>query len=337
MRTTFGTILAAPFVALLTLSAAAQTPETADRVFRFQNTNKAQDFMELSTLIRVVSGVPRVTTDESEKTLELRGPSEEIALAEWLFHELDQPADPKSRAAAVHQYTLSSGNENVVRLFYLPNATTVLMFQEIATLVRTVGDIRRLFTYNAARALVARGTAEQIELAAWLVDAIDKGSPAEYQMAANSDPRGDTVVHLFRIAHAASDRDFQELAIVVRTIGDIRRVFTYNEPRIMVVRSTAEQNALTQWLVQQLEQPAAGQAAMYEYQAPRISDNIIKLYYLRNSTAEQFQHDTDEVRQKTGARMVLGYSRTRALAVRGNVNQVQMAERLVAELEPAGK
>ena len=40
--------------------------------------------------------------------------------------------------------------DEVVKVFYLKNPTTVQEFQEIITAVRSVTDVRRMFTYNAA-------------------------------------------------------------------------------------------------------------------------------------------------------------------------------------------
>ena len=356
MRTVILALLSA-----LTFNASAQT-QTADRVFQFQHINSSQNFLEVTTLIRTIADIQRFTLDEGEKSLGLRGTASQLKLAEWLFQQFDQPqfenSSPKS--AAVYQYTMDDGPdhaveifslqaidrsaENVVRIFYLTNTKTVQMFQEVATLVRTTADIRRVFTYNAPRAMVVRGTADQVALAAWLVNAIDQhpeGESTEYLMPANSDPRGDTVVHLFHIANAASIQDFQEIATAVRTIADIRRVFTYNEPRIFVARGTADQNVLVQWLVQQLDKPAIGQpgaravasSSPYEYPSPVDADHTIRVFYLHSPTPQEFQQTAAQIRMKTGIRRVFTYNAPRALAVRGTIDQVAMAERLVKALD----
>jgi general secretion pathway protein D len=62
----------------------------------------------------------------------------------------------------------------VVKVFYLQNVTTVQELQEIATNIRSVTDIRRLFTYNAQNAIIARATADQIALAEKLIQDLDK-------------------------------------------------------------------------------------------------------------------------------------------------------------------
>lgn len=64
--------------------------------------------------------------------------------------------------------------DNVVRVFYIQNATSVQEFQEIATAVRSLTEIRRVFTYNAQRAILMRGTPDQIALAEKLVHDLDK-------------------------------------------------------------------------------------------------------------------------------------------------------------------
>src|SRR5665213_2769471 len=64
--------------------------------------------------------------------------------------------------------------DDVVKVFYVTNATSVQEFQEIATAVRTVAEIRRVFTYNAQRAMIVRDTVDKVALAEKLVHDLDK-------------------------------------------------------------------------------------------------------------------------------------------------------------------
>lgn len=64
--------------------------------------------------------------------------------------------------------------DNVVRVFYIKNATSVQEFQEVATAVRSVTEIRRVYTYNAQKAILVRGTADAVALAEKLINDIDK-------------------------------------------------------------------------------------------------------------------------------------------------------------------
>lgn len=64
--------------------------------------------------------------------------------------------------------------DNVVKVFYVQNATSVQEFQEIATAVRSLTEIRRVYTYNGQKAILMRGTPDQIALAEKLIHDLDK-------------------------------------------------------------------------------------------------------------------------------------------------------------------
>jgi general secretion pathway protein D len=65
-------------------------------------------------------------------------------------------------------------DDEVVKTFYITNATSPQEFQEIAAAIRTVADIRRVFTYNAQKAMIVRGPVDAVALAEKLVHDLDK-------------------------------------------------------------------------------------------------------------------------------------------------------------------
>jgi general secretion pathway protein D len=67
--------------------------------------------------------------------------------------------------------------DDVVKVFYLKNPTSVQEFQEINTAVRTITEIRRVFTYSAQRAIVVRGPADAVALAGKIIHDLDKPKP----------------------------------------------------------------------------------------------------------------------------------------------------------------
>lgn len=67
--------------------------------------------------------------------------------------------------------------EQVVKTFYLQNVTTAQELQEIATIIRSVTDIRRLITYNGQMAMTARGSVDQVNLAQKIILDLDKPKP----------------------------------------------------------------------------------------------------------------------------------------------------------------
>jgi general secretion pathway protein D len=94
--------------------------------------------------------------------------------------------------------------DDVVKVFYVTNATSVQEFQEIATAVRTVAEIRRVFTYNAQRAMIVRDTVDKVALAEKLVHDLDK-------------PKSEVVVDVI-VMEANSDRT-RDLAATIVSAG----------------------------------------------------------------------------------------------------------------------
>lgn len=64
--------------------------------------------------------------------------------------------------------------DDVVKVFYVQNATSVQEFQEITTAVRSVTEIRRVYSYNAQKAILVRGPGDAVMLAEKLIRDLDK-------------------------------------------------------------------------------------------------------------------------------------------------------------------
>lgn len=64
--------------------------------------------------------------------------------------------------------------DEVVKVFYLKNPTSVQEFQEIVTAVRSVTDVRKMFTFNAQNAILVRDTVDKVALVEKLLHDVDK-------------------------------------------------------------------------------------------------------------------------------------------------------------------
>ena len=64
--------------------------------------------------------------------------------------------------------------DNVIKVFYVKNATSVQELQEMQVTVRSVTEIRRAFVYAAQNAILMRGTPDQMALAEKLIRDLDK-------------------------------------------------------------------------------------------------------------------------------------------------------------------
>ena len=227
-----------------------QTPDQLDRTFFLTHTDTVQHFLEVVTTIRTITDIREVSTDNDQKSATVHATAPQIAMAEWLFNELDSPI---AQPAMPHEYRTPGTGDDVVRVFYVITAPTVQDFQEVATLVRTMTDTRRVFTYNGRNALVIRGTGAQMVLAEWLVKELVPEPPSsthQYEMAGNDD-----VVRVLRLAHTATVQDFQKAVTQIREATQIKKVFTYNGLRAAAFRGTADQIATAVQMAAQLDHP----------------------------------------------------------------------------------
>lgn len=228
-------------------------PENIDRVFTFRNTEGEQQLQEITTVMRSIVDMRQITLDPAKRTLAVKGNAAQIALTEWLMAELDRVS---VRESSVHRYAMANTTEGAVRVFHVAHTDTVQSLQEMATMVRAVGEVRRLFTYNAPRVIVMRDTEERMALMEWLLHEADRsvapdGPAPEYRMAEM--PEG--VVRVYWLKHADTVQRLQQIAVKVRSSSRVRRLFTYNATRLLTVRGTEDQMKLVTDLVAELDRP----------------------------------------------------------------------------------
>jgi len=309
-----------------------------NQVFQLTQNENKQDLEEIATVLRATGNIQQVSVDHLKRTVAVEGTAAQIAMADWLVHQMDLPA--KGPFSGVHEYRPPASSDDVVRVFYVRHAATPQDLQEIATTLRSVGDIRRLFVYNALRAVAGRGTEQQMALAAWMVDQLNQPAngaapqPHEYKLS------GDDVARVFELTYAETPQQLQEIVTLIRSIGDIQRLFVNNKRRVVVLRSTAERVALAAWLVGELDKPVSEQGGAQDGAVPheyRLSDdpaNLVRLFYLDSfKSPEERQKVVAQVRSNARTYRLFIYNALGVLAVRGTVGQVATAEKVIEEMK----
>ena len=169
--------------------------------------------------------------------------------------------------------------------------------------------------------------------AEWLVKELDR-PVSKPEHSADEFPLGESnqeSIRVFRLANAATTKDLQQIAVGMRSLGDVRRVFTYNGRSIIVIRGTADQLALSQWLFDQLDQPAATTQSKQEYQVPGSNDDLVGVFYLRNSDSPGRLQDTlAQVRNAAAIRRICALDSVHAIALRGAASQIVQADALIS-------
>ncbi len=90
--------------------------ETVTQVFHFTSTQTAQGFQEITNAIRTVGEIVQATQNTADKALTVSGTPTQIAIATWLFSEMDQPVSPNP---VTQEYRPAGTTNDVVRILYL--------------------------------------------------------------------------------------------------------------------------------------------------------------------------------------------------------------------------
>lgn len=319
---------------LILFAISAASAQDVSRVFQLHHIDGQQDQQEFATMVRTISDLKTINADAAQKTLSVTGTPTQIATAEFLYTELDRQTVPDSVS---QEYKVANNADDVVRLFFLTNATTIQDFQEVATTIRTIAEIRRVFTFNTPRALAVRGTADQISAAAFMVNELNQPATAKradssvHQMI-DTGNHGETDIRVFYLPHTATVQQFQEVATMVRTIAETRRLFTYNASKAMIVRGTADQLALTNWMVHELAKPVdPSTLASQPYPFTIAHLTIVRLFYVKDvPNVADFQQVATQIRNATGIRLFT-YNATKALAVHGTAAQLAMVDQMLQD------
>jgi hypothetical protein len=318
--------------------------QDVSRVFHLHHINTEQDLNEFATTVRTISDLPQVTADAAQKTLSVQGTASQIAIAEFLFTELDRQTLPEFATTA---FKAPNKEDDVVRVFFLPHTKTAQDFQEIVTTLRAVAEIRRIFTYYAPRALAVRGTADEIAAAEFLVRELDQPADAkrtdsrEYQMIVDTTWRPEPAMQIFYLPYTSTVQQFQEIATLVRTIAETRLLFTCNTPRALSVRGSPDRVALTGWIVHELGKPVTPGTAsqIYQYlEDDGTGEPAVRIFYVKDvPTVAALQQLARQIR--TGAQMtrVFTYNESMAITVRGTEAKLRTAEQMLQDRQMASK
>ena len=208
-------------------------------VFYIPKVTSARQLQEAGTVARSTGHWRKLFLYSGNNAAVVRGTAADIAMAEWIFSELNQPANPI--------YHAPNSGDDFTRVFYISKARTPIQVQELATVARSIGEIERMFVYSPTNAMVVRGKASEIALAEWLFAALD--GPTKRPGADHKMPATNEAVRIMYLTPEESIQRLQEVATSIRKTAQIRRLFTYSELRAIVTRGTPEQLANAERLI----------------------------------------------------------------------------------------
>jgi hypothetical protein len=333
-------------VVLLASSALAQQTAEIFRVLYFNSTASPERFQEIAAVIARVTGMPQSSVEAKETSLMLRGTVAQVALAEWLFTNLDKSRSEQaqqSQHGAKYEYRVPDGADDFVRVFYLSNPEKIGDFQEVATAVQATADIS-LSTYNDLGAVVMRGTSAQADLAEFLLAQMDRPgielNPLQtLQSSASPEFRThESTEDLVRVFYEPNTTvlEFQEEYTLVRVMARFRRCFACNAPRAIAARETDGQLALSEWLFTELDKASIAEARVnsgpHEFRISPTSDEFVRVFYLaRADTRQRFNEIAIQVQRKAKDPEVFPFAPRGAIVVRGTARQIELADRAIQD------
>ena len=308
------------------------------RVYYLAHSETPQSLQEMLNITRSNAEIQRAFVCAGPKALALRGTTGQLGVAGFLIDALDKPTDQPNQHSMTAAFTTPFPQAPVTRVFYLANAINPQQVQEFINMTRSVSDMQRVFPYNSLKALALRGTADQMALAEWLFNAIDKPVPQTFQHTASAEylvPEASgfriPVVRIYFLAHAETAQSLQEIVNVVRSTADVQRVYPYHALKAVTVRGTAAQVALASWLFDTLDQ-AAQNSATPEFRVAGASDDVAQVFWLTHtSTAQAVQELTNAIRTTADLKRVFPYMPPKALTVRGTPGQLAMAAQVIQQ------
>lgn len=325
-----------PFITalfLLTISAEA----AADRTLPFRHARTPQSHQELATAVRSILALPRADVDTDRQTLTISGADSQIRAAEWLLAEIDRPvSSPGAQPPPSRLYRDDALGGDSIRVFYAPSARPIAELHESATIARSLLDVRYLFTYPSVRALIVRGSSEQLAAAEWLWRTLETDPPSstaavdEFRSAL---PDSERTLRAYRMPADWSPQQLQEAATLLRSVVEIRRLLTYNRTKMIFVRGTDAIVAAANWLAAETRRPPSpdfAESELFRLDDPR-DESSLRVFRLPSARFDPagLQRVATDVRRQTQIRRVLTFNSPGMIALRGTDAQVAQARSLI--------
>jgi hypothetical protein len=319
-------------------------PELFDRVFHFTNVTTTPDMQEIANAVRTVPEIAQASFEAESKTLSIRTTPERIALAEWIFQELDVPESAPPAGSLIDRYPGLTNPADQMRVFRMARPPSPQGYQETINAIRVIPEITKVFPSGRLRQIVVRGEESQIAMAEWLFRQLDRPAApngqgrAEQQLHAESlaSPRSGNELRILYFANAPSPQARREIVNAIRTVPELTKVFPVSEQSAVAVRGTPDRIALAEWLFAQLDrsvpESTAKTSAVYDFS---VLPSAVRIFFLGGAVApESYRETVNTLRTMTQATRIFPCTNSRAITFRGTPEQLAQAEKI---LKDAGK
>ena len=240
----------------------------------------------------------------------------------------------------------NAATQSADRVLYFANTDSSQGMQQIDNAIRAVTGIPAALDLTQ-RTLEMSGSANQIELAEWVFNELDRPATAQASQSPNSTtytaqlPNGKTqteVVRVFYFTNSPSPKHIQETVNTIRAIAEIVRIMpVLDERRAIVLRGMVDRMGLAEWLFNELNQPPTAQrSGILRYRLPPPAadpdhSDLTRIFYL--SPTANAQQIIRAIRSSTKITFMMPDTEQNALVVRASDSLVADAAKLVQQLD----
>ncbi|HVW11517.1 MAG TPA: hypothetical protein VHC90_23190 [Bryobacteraceae bacterium] len=327
---------------LLVASGLAAQTAAQTQTFDFASKPGATGLKEAATILKVVGKLNDVSVNSDNSSVTVTGTPDELAMSGWIVRNLDQPS-PSS-----DPYLVAGKSDDQIRMFHLTRAAAVSpqAIQELLTVIRTVGDIQKVFDYTDHKDLAVRGTDAELAFTQFLVGSLDQTpDPQRTAMTMTpgypyATPRGASdTVRVFYLAHSSQPQQIQEILTNLRTVLDVQRVFNFTPLAALVVRASPEIVTASEWMIRSLDLPADAKASTQDYSgSPTMpGGGALQVLYPANLKGPALMQTLTALRTSVGLQKVFLKTTPATLVMRGSADQITKADQLIQTADNAAK
>ncbi len=236
------------------------------------------------------------------------------------------------------------------KTFDFANKSTPQTLQEAATILRTVGDIQQLSVDSAASTMTVQGTADELAMTAWILQALDQPAnppqPSSYSEPYLVADKSDDVIRIFHLGNVPkAPQAMQEILTTLRTVADVQKVFNYTALNDLVVRGPAAQMALAEYLVKAFDVVPGSVTTAPEFPYKPATRPItgangapvneeVRVFYLANmKVPQQIQEILTVLRTVEDIQKIFNYTPLNALAIRASDSDMATAAWVIQSLD----
>jgi hypothetical protein len=220
------------------------------------------------------------------------------------------------------------------RTFHLTTVPNDAALREVGVILHLLA-VPIVSVDEAKQQITATGTDDGLALAAWLVSQLDTrdvpSAPPQYTVADSPD----NSVEIFFLTNTPSQASLNEFVTTLRVVADLQQIFTYSPSHAIAVRGSADKTQLAKWLVKQMDVPAGSHPNTAQYKWPNGScaEGVVEVAFLPTVVPERELYQiVTTVRSQADIRYIFTHSSApQAIAFRGCLPQVQLADRLIQQ------